>query len=137
MPHKPRMKRWIALATFLLAAGCGNPDEDPQAAYGGGEGEPGGGDRRIECAVEGAAEFERVCTLERVSEPQGTGLILRGPGGGFRRFLITADGRGLVAADGAVPAVVTPISDDLIEVAVGDDRYRLPATVRAGARPGR
>ena len=48
-----------------------------------------------------------------------------------------ADGEGtvdFVAADGAEPAVVTLAGADEIEVALGDDHYRLPATMKAAAR---
>ncbi|MEI9926638.1 MAG: hypothetical protein WDN44_01590 [Sphingomonas sp.] len=36
----------------------------------------------------------------------------------------------MIAADGAERAKVTPLAPDLIEVALGGARYRLPATVR-------
>jgi hypothetical protein len=88
------------------------------------------GDDRIECAVEGAAAFDRVCTVERTSGPEGLVLTLRSTGGSFRRLLVTRDGRGVVAADGAVPATVTVLDAGRIEVEVGGDRYRLPATVK-------
>ena len=37
----------------------------------------------------------------------------------------------VVAADGAEPAEVTLVGQDEIEVAIGDDHYRLPATAKA------
>ena len=54
-------------------------------------------------------------------------LVLRHPDGGFRRLLVTKDG--IVAADGAETAKVTPIDKGMIEVALGANRYRLPATI--------
>ena len=36
-------------------------------------------------------------------------------------------GRGVISADGALSATVTIIDDGKIEVAIGRDRYRLPA----------
>lgn len=87
-------------------------------------------DARIECAVSGSGRFERVCTVGQSAGDDGTILTLRAPDGSFRRLLVTGDGRGVIAADGAEPARVTPLGEDRIEVAVGDDRYRLPATVR-------
>jgi hypothetical protein len=60
----------------------------------------------------------------------GLSLTVRAPNGGFRRLLVTKDGRGVIAADGAVPARVCPVSANRIEVAIAGDRYRLPATVR-------
>lgn len=105
------MKRLAAL--LLLVPACGGP---PQARV----------DDRVECALGGAARFERVCTVERSGET----LTLRAPSGGFRRLAVTADGRGVVAADGAEAAEVILVGPDRIEVAIGGDRYRLPSRVR-------
>ncbi|HEX8061944.1 MAG TPA: hypothetical protein VF535_01885 [Allosphingosinicella sp.] len=108
------MKR---LAAFLpLLAACGGPAA-PKA------------EERVECAVAGAAAFERVCTVERTAGPDVL-LILRSPSGSFRRLVATRDGRGVAAADGAEPATVTIVGQGLIEVAIGSDRYRLPAQIR-------
>lgn len=109
------MKRPAALLLFVAA--CGGP---PPASTAG---------ERVECALDGAASFERVCTVERTSGPE-TLLTLRGPSGSFRRLVATRDGRGVRAADGAEPATVTIAGKDLIEVSIGPDRYRLPARVR-------
>lgn len=108
------MKRLAALLLFLPA--CGGPPAARAEAL-------------IECAVEGAAAFERVCTLER-SAGRETLLTLRSPSGGFRRLAVTRDGRGVRAADGAEPATVAIAGKDLIEVSIGSDRYRLPARIR-------
>jgi len=99
----------------------------------GGGGVPGAGtsDDRIECAAAGTEAFETVCTIERMTNAQGDlVLTVRDPSGGFRRLLVTRDGRGVVAADGAEPAKVTVIDGNRIEVAIAGDRYRLPATVK-------
>jgi hypothetical protein len=85
----------------------------------------------IACAVDGATSITRGCTMERLSGPEGTTLTMRHPGGGFRRLLVTTDGRGVVAADGADPAMVSIIGEGRIEVAIAGDRYQLPATVKA------
>ena len=58
-------------------------------------------------------------------------------GGGFRRLQVATDGRGVIAADGADVASVKVVSPGSIEVAVGDDRYRLPATVKGQAGPAK
>lgn len=84
----------------------------------------------IYCAVDGASGFRPDCQIERTQGNEGVILTMRHPSGGFRRLLVTNDGRGLIAADGAEPAVVTPVSEREIEVAIAFDRYRLPATVR-------
>jgi hypothetical protein len=83
---------------------------------------------RIECRS-GADAFARHCTVTLAEGPEGRVLVVRKPDGGFRRLRIARDGRGVVAADGAEPARVRVISDRLIEVAIGDDAYLLPARV--------
>ncbi|HEX2763987.1 MAG TPA: hypothetical protein VHM92_09150 [Allosphingosinicella sp.] len=108
----------MSLAAPLLLLACGSP-EAPRHA-----------DDKLECALARAARFERTCRVERTSGSEGLILTLRAPDGGFRRLLVTRDGRGVVAADGAEPAQVTVAGDGLIEVSVGTDRYRLPATVK-------
>lgn len=85
---------------------------------------------KIECQVPGATGFTYACAIDRTQTQDGLYLTLRHPDGGFRRLLVTNDGRGVIAADGAEKAEVTPIAPDLIEVALGGARYRLPATVR-------
>src|SRR3546814_1666410 len=78
------------------------------------------------CALEGAKLFERTCTVEEMSGDDGAVLIVGRANVGYRRLQIATDGRGVVSADGAEPAKVTIIGDSLIEVAIGNDRYRLP-----------
>jgi hypothetical protein len=87
----------------------------------------------IVCAEKGSADFARVCTVDRDQGEEGLVLTVRHPDGEFHRLLVTRDGRGVVAADGAERAVVTVIGNGEIEVALGGDRYRLPATVKGGA----
>ena len=116
----------LVLTALFLASACGDAAETsrgaPAAAV--------GGEERVDCAPAGAAEFQRVCTIGREEGAEGTILTLRHPDGGFRRLLVTEDGRGVIAADGAEKAVVSIIGDNRIEVAVAEHRYRLPATVK-------
>jgi hypothetical protein len=128
-----RMRSLLLFAAVGLLAACGDPDEATREALAaaGEEAEAAG---RIECAVEGAASFDRVCLVERATGDEGSILTLRHPSGGFRRLLVTTDGRGVIAADGADEAEVTIIADNRIEVALAGDRYRLPATVKATPR---
>lgn len=109
-----------ALLLLLALAGCNAavPAGDADSA----DTEDG----RIDCRPAGEADFSRACMVER----SGDELTLRKPDGGFRRLLVARDGRGVVAADGAEPAVVTLLPDRRIEVAIGGDAFRLPATVR-------
>lgn len=91
----------------------------------------------IPCARAGQADVRRDCLVDRTSTPDGLVLTLRHPDGAFRRLLVTKDGRGVVAADGAEAATVTVIGDNRIEARVAGERYQLPATIRAGAVVGR
>jgi len=136
------MRTYSASALALALAACGSP---PAAAPGAARGEPltetvdaaaapsSRHDGRIACA-RGDAAFARTCTVERTRDAQGILLTVRDADGGFHRLRVTDDGRGVAAADGARPAFVG-LAGDGIEVAVGDARYRLPATVKAAAAP--
>lgn len=84
-------------------------------------------DEWVECAPGGATDFTRVCSVDRTRTDRGLVLTMRHPDGGFRRLLVTGDGRGVAAADGAEPAEVTLVDQDEIEVTIGNDHYRLPA----------
>jgi len=85
---------------------------------------------RIECAFGAKADWARACVAER----QGDMLTLRHADGGFRRFTIVKDGRGLVPADGAEQAKVDIVGDRQIELTIGDARYRIPATIAGAPR---
>ncbi|MFM9828926.1 MAG: hypothetical protein ACKVOB_09315 [Sphingomonas sp.] len=87
----------------------------------------------IECALAGATTLQRTCSVDREQSDRGLVLVTRNPDGGFHRLLVTGDGRGVVAADGAEKANVTIVSPAEIDVAIGGDRYRLPATISADA----
>ncbi len=116
-------------AVVLLTAACGSaeraaPDVPSNAVA---EAE----DHRIDCRIGNARQFERFCTYERSESAEGPVLTVRKPDGGFRRFLVAGDGRGLVAADGSEPARVSIVADNRIEVTIGPDSFRFPATVRS------
>lgn len=117
----------LALGALAFVAGC-TPSE-PESLTGGDE-------SRIACALGDETEFTEQCDAERVQNGEMRELVMRHPDGGFRRFEIVSDGRGLVAADGSEEAVVTPLTDGRIQLSVGGDRYRLPATVKRGAGGG-
>ncbi len=84
----------------------------------------------IPCALDGAAAFERACTVDRTQTQDGLFLTVRHPNGEFHRLLVVSDGRGVIAADGAEQAEVKVLDQGRIEVAIANARYRLPATVR-------
>jgi hypothetical protein len=109
----------------LLLAACGSSSrQTPQSAADSGQ---------IDCAPQAAAEFKSICTLDRVEGADGLELVVHNPDGGFHRLLVTKDGRGVIAADGAEKADVTITGPGEIEVAIGGDRYHLPATVKGQA----
>ncbi len=91
----------------------------------------------VPCALHGTGVFEANCAVERIVSGAALVLVVHHPDGGFRRLLVTTDGRGVVTADGAEAAQVSVVDPGTIEVAVGDDRYRLPATVQGQPMPAK
>lgn len=92
-------------------------------------------DGRIECAINGDTSFTRGCETERLSGEDGVTLVIRHPDGGFRRFRVLTDGRGLEAADGSEPARIEIVENDRIRVSIGPDRYILPARMKPPGDP--
>jgi len=127
----------ISSALLITAlAGCGESKTDTKvlAQVEANQASEAADDGRVQCAPAGAEAFARVCAIERAESDRGMVLTVRHPDGGFRRLLVTTDGRGVIAADGAEPAEVTLVGQDEIEVAIGDDHYRLPATMKVAAK---
>jgi hypothetical protein len=120
------MKR-LALGALAALGACGGAGPAAHKDAGTAAG-VAADDGMIECR-DGGAAFARACMVERSDSPRGGVLTLRKPDGGFRRLLVTRDGRGVVAADGAEPARVTVLAPDRIEIAIGGDAFRLPARV--------
>jgi hypothetical protein len=87
-------------------------------------------DGKIECALAGSTTFDRVCTTDRISGPDGQILVIRHPDGGFRRFNILTDGRGLSPAQGFDETKISILSNGMIELKSGDDLYHLPAQIK-------
>ena len=115
------MRAALSLTAALLLAACQPTDGNQVATV--------EDDGRIDCRIGNDDQFHRFCSVERERTDQGTVLTVRKPDGGFRRLLATRDGRGVVAADGAEPAEVTIVGENMIEVAIAGDRFRLPARV--------
>ena len=109
--------RISSAALLLVLAACGDTQGAPAPDQ----------DALIECAIDSTA-FARECAVERHVTDGVLTLVVRHPDGGFRRFDVLTDGRGVATADGADLALVR-LADGGIEVSVGEDRYRLPATV--------
>jgi hypothetical protein len=122
----------------LLVAGCGGQPSDSVVATAPETANQATATQletpKVDCAPPGTADLTPVCTLDRTETAAGTILTLRHPDGAFHRLQVTRDGRGVIAADGAEPARVTPVGPDRVEVELGGARYRLPATVRGQAR---
>ena len=117
----------VAILIALAIAACSSGKEQPAVAA---------GDEQIECAVGGAADLRKACVVERVESGGQATLVVRHPDGAFRRFDLTTDGTGLIVADGS-QAAVTRLDGDTLDVTVGGDRYRFPATITPdSATPG-
>ena len=117
---------------ILLLAGCGEQRTDTAtlAKVEAEQRKTQDDSGNIVCAQHGSRDFARTCTVDRAESDAGLILTVRHADGAFHRLLVTKDGRGVIAADGAEKAVVSVIGDGEIEVALGGDRYRLPATVK-------
>ncbi|GHD03487.1 hypothetical protein [Novosphingobium pokkalii] len=111
----------LLLALSACGQGAGSAPEPPMV--------------KIDCATDGARVFALDCRVEPVVEGARHLLVVHHPGGGFRRLLKVDDGRGVIAADGVVPATVAWLADGRLEVTVGSDRYRFPAKVKADVQP--
>jgi ribosomal protein L34 len=120
------MRRILLFTPLALLAAC-QEAQQPEATV--------DQDGRIDCRIAADEQFQRFCTIERTRTAQGLVLTVRKPDGGFRRLLATRDGRGVVAADGAEQAQVQIIGDNMIEVAIAGDRFRLPARIGSVGRP--
>ncbi|WP_305096215.1 hypothetical protein [Croceibacterium aestuarii] len=115
------MRRWASLAAITAVAACtGGAGEAPQAAV---------NSDRIDCAPAGAETFAADCTAELADESGESIVVVRNPDGSFHRFRIVNDGKGLEAADGALPLDLE-YAEGTVTVAVGRDRYVLPASKR-------
>ena len=116
------------LVALIALAGCDRTPDNGELAEAEARGSKDAAESgRIECALEGAKLFDRTCTVEEMSGEGGAILVVGRGNVGYRRLQITTDGRGVVSADGAEPAKVPIVGNNVIEVAVGNDRYRLPA----------
>ncbi len=129
--------RIVMIGLIALSTGCGPSKEAKQVADKNLEQLDKAGDKndaadgKIDCAVSGQKELTRSCLTEKISGRDGQSLIIRHANGGFRRFRILTDGRGLQAAEGAEKIAITVLDNGKIEVVVAGDRYQLPAQIKA------
>ena len=116
------MRAGAVLALALSLAGCSRGGAPAPADAPGAE--------KIACALGGGAAFQPVCALERAERGAEKLYVVHHPDGGFRSFTVLANGAGLAAADGAEQASQA-IAGNLLEVRVGEDRYRFPMKAEA------
>ncbi len=105
---------------LALLAGCTSADQPAK---------PPAGAETIACATGGTDKFDGVCWVERRADV----VIVRHPDGGFRRFTVLTDGRGLEPADGADKAASRLDQAGFLELHVGEDGYRFPVAVKGDA----
>lgn len=135
------MRAWALLAVPLLLSGCNWFGEDAEKVPAGEEAKPeptmaANGNELIECAIGGGQWFLRECEVEKTKDEDGaTVLVVHHKDGGFRRFTIVTDGRGLVTTDGFEQAE-TEVVDGRLDVRVASDRYRFPATIKSREADG-
>lgn len=120
------MTRTPLLLPLIFLSAC-NSSTDPVA----GEQAMMAGNDKIECALAGSEDFARACSTDRISGADREILIIQHPDGGFQRFEIVTDGRGLIAADGFDDTEIRLLDDGMIEVTSDDNRYRLPARIQS------
>ena len=122
-----RISDLILLVSAISLAACSEAEQvspDPVE-------EPGA--EVVECAIGAGSSYAAECSVERFRIDGGDVLVVNHPGGGFRRFTLASDGSGLMSYDGADEATRSLVGD-VLELAVGTDRYRFPAR-RLGSTP--
>jgi hypothetical protein len=128
------ISKWIMILTLpILVASCSKQDDRKMVKSEEKAAMQAEDDGKIECALAGADKFMRVCETERIAGPDGQILVIRHPDGGFRRFKVLTDGRGLVPSEGADLTKITVLDSGTIELLSGDDLYHLPAQVKQPA----
>jgi hypothetical protein len=122
----------MVLGVFLLAA-CNQSSNNSPENSDADSVQAEANDGKIECALAGSNKFARACDTEHIAGPSGQMLVIRHPDGGFRRFKVLTDGRGLAAAEGADQTTIKILNDGAIELSSGDDLYHLPAQIKSPA----
>ena len=117
------MRRAGALLPLLALAACGRG------------GEAGLPLRHIDCALAGAAAFKPDCSAEQAVQNGRAVLVVAAPDGMFRRFEKVSDGRGVIVAEGVEDSTAHWVADGVLEVRVGQDRYRFPASLKPDSNP--
>ncbi len=116
-----------AFLCLPLLASCGDDEAEIAAAQ-----DAALVGNKIECALNGADVFSQSCATERVVTEDGTILMIRHMDGGFKRFRILTDGRGLEAAEGFNDIYIDIIDENTILITSGNDKYKLKAQLKGG-----
>lgn len=124
------MRIFSACSALLLVTACGMPDNGVLAEAEESAAAQAADDGRIECAINGDSDFSNGCRTERLSGENGVTMVVRHPDGGFRRFNVLTDGRGLEAADGSEKAKIEIVEDGKILISVGSDKYLMSARMK-------
>lgn len=112
------MRTCLSVVLLLLLGSCGGERAvDPTPVVG----------ITVPCALAGATAFDSACRVVRTAVGGRTILTLNAPDGGFRRVEVAPNGSGIAAADGALPARTRTGGAGGMEIAIAQDRYRLPA----------
>jgi hypothetical protein len=127
----PTSRIFVVLVMLGTLACCSNNSDDGLANAEKSASQEAALNGKIECALAGSTKFERICSTDRISGADGQILVIRHPDGGFRRFNILTDGRGLSPAQGFDETKISILADGMIELKSGDDLYRLPAQIKA------
>jgi hypothetical protein len=127
----PTSKLYIVAAMAFCLVACSKNDKADFEKAEKSASKEAAADGKIECALAGSTTFDRVCTTDRISGPEGQILVIRHPDGGFRRFNILTDGRGLSPAQGFDETKISILASGMIELKSGDDLYHLPAQIKA------
>lgn len=128
----------VSLLGLVSACGGGTQGDaggsSPVARLLSGTGLSGGGAAAangfpVSCRLAGQADFADGCTLEWLADPADgeREFVIRHEDGGFRRFLLSGDGRRVNVGAGAEPLAAEGPSNGLIELRVGGDAYRVSA----------
>ena len=128
------MRTFRPLLGVLALTGCSQEPESPAQPSAAPAVVGGTPLRAVPCALRGATRYAQECLVESNSENGTTILIIRHPDGGFRRFNILTDGRGLAPADGFDETGIKILGGGIIEVNSGDDIYRLPADTKSSGQ---
>lgn len=89
---------------------------------------PSGKEQRISCRIGVDAAFAEKCSVEWQDDEN---FLIRHDDGGFRRFMLSADGMTISVADGAEKLTIESEKNGAVSMTIGDEAYRIdPQTFR-------